>query len=208
MSCTVEPTSFDKTLADYDQLFSDKMVLLIIYLVIAVIFILGIFYIISHLISVVKDYYKERGYNDVGKANKNSKVDPNRDSENPRDKEADNEFYPVDDESAPPTTFTISARTKPSDHKDPNERRFYDQLETKYSDYNTQKTKYIQQHYDGKDNDDIVNENIAYAKYDDYKYTKVEKNQEKEPTAPAAAAPSNCRNVVLTENSVLAEDSL
>jgi hypothetical protein len=170
--CPVEPPSYEKTLALYDRLFSDKMTLLLIYFVIAAIFGFGLYYIIKHLVSVIQDYYKQRGNLEPSKLDKNSKVDPNRDSENPRDKEADNEFYPVDAESTPPTTFTTTAPIKPTDRKDPNEKRFYENVEKKYSDYNTQKTKYIQQYYNGTDNDDIINEKIAFAKYDDYKYSK------------------------------------
>jgi hypothetical protein len=173
MSCQ-ETNSLEAILIKYDKLFYDKLTLVCVYIVILIVFLLMLYYFIKHFINILREYYREKAYNDVGKLNTNSKVDPNRDSENTRDKEADNEFYPVDAESTPPGNFTMKMPTKPSDHKDANEKRFIEDLNTKYADYNAQKTKYIQQKYN-EDNDDKIDEQILYSKYDDYKYKKESK---------------------------------
>jgi hypothetical protein len=176
MSCTDGgTTSLDSTLARFDKLFYDKFTLLCIYIVILFVFIFMLYYFIKDLIKIISEHYREKAYSDPEKPNKNGKVDPNRDSDNPKDKDADDEIYLVDGESIPNKAFTAKAPVIPTDHKDPNEKRFINNLNTKYSEYNAQKTKYIEKNFNNKENDDIINEKILYSKYDDYEYQKESK---------------------------------
>jgi predicted PurR-regulated permease PerM len=56
----------------------------------------------------------------------------------------------------------------PNTYQDPNKQQFYKNVDTVYKEYNKEKTNYIKSTYN-KENDDSIDRNIVYSKYDDYK---------------------------------------
>lgn len=58
----------------------------------------------------------------------------------------------------------------PAVHEEPGKQQFYKGVNDAFKEYNVEKTKYIASTY-GRDNDDTVDNRIAYKKHDDYKYS-------------------------------------
>ena len=76
----------------------------------------------------------------------------------------DNEVYPLD--ASDPLDSLVT--TDPNKYRDPEEQKFYKDVDTIYKDYNKEKTNYIKSTYN-RDNDDEINEKMIYSKYDSYK---------------------------------------
>jgi hypothetical protein len=167
--CKVE-TSLDKFLSRYNRLISDKFVLFCLYLFILSIFLGGIYYVVKDLYKIITTYYAQKSNVSPSKPKNKQDVDPTNSGANPSDPSADNEFYATDDESIPKQQFGIAGPFVAKDSRDPGEKKFYDMVDTKYNEYNTKKTQYIAQIYQGQSNDDIIDDNIVYSKYDDYSY--------------------------------------
>ena len=58
----------------------------------------------------------------------------------------------------------------PLTHQEPGKQQFYKKVDDVFKEYNIEKTQYIATTY-GHENDDKVDNRIAYKKYDDYKYS-------------------------------------
>lgn len=164
--------SADEFISRYDRIISDKLSILFLYgFVIIALFATIFIYISKDLYNTIKQYYENRSYLEES----NKATDPNSSSENSKDKQADDIYYPVytDGETIQTSTqYSLTGPVNPNSYKDKGELKFYDNLDTTYSNYNKQKTDYIARIYSGRDNDDIINDKIQYSKYDDYEYPK------------------------------------
>ena len=164
-----DPIPPSSIIDEISRMKNDNYVLLIVYLFLMGLFLYSLYYIVSDAIKIVADYVKMSKLQINATKGAKSSVDPNKDSGNQRDKTADNEFYPdVTDESTPQTAGFD--QRKPRDYRPSGEKKFFQNVDTTYSEYNTQKTSYIAQVYQGRKNDDVINNNIEYSKYDDYEY--------------------------------------
>lgn len=167
--CKIE-TSLEKFLSRYNRLITDKFVLFCLYIFILSIFLGGLYYVGKDLYKIITTYYKQSFSVTPSKPKDKTDVDPTNSGTNPFDPTADNEFYPIDDESVPKQQFGIAGPFVAKDSRNPNEKKFYDMVDTKYKDYNNQKTQYITKTYQEEENDDIIDDKIVYSKYDDYSY--------------------------------------
>jgi hypothetical protein len=164
--------SADEFISRYDRIISDKMSILFLYGFLMIsLFATVFFYISKDLYNTIKRYYDNRSYlEDSNKVN-----DPNNSSENSKDKQADNIYYPdyTDGETIQKVTqYSLTGPVNPNSYKDKGEIKFYKDIDDTYYNYNQQKTNYISRIYSGRDNDDIINDKIQYSKYDDYEYPK------------------------------------
>lgn len=57
----------------------------------------------------------------------------------------------------------------PAKFQEPSKLKFIKSIDAAYKEYNMEKTNYIKTTY-GKENDDYIDKNIVYSKYDDYSY--------------------------------------
>lgn len=85
------------------------------------------------------------------------------DPTNPSD---DNEVYGGVDVNA------SGPMVDPNDFMEPGKKTFVTDIKTTYNEYNTLKTQYIQNNYNGRENDDIVTDNVLYSDHDTYEYSK------------------------------------
>ena len=162
--------SMSNNMERINRLRTDSYVVLIIFVVLTVLIILGLVYLIKHMLKVVGDYNKNRAMKqDVSNsaAQGSSSLDPNIDTQNPRDKTADDEVY---DESSPNKKMSSIATKQPYEYMDESKLTFYKKMEDLYGDYNLQKTQYIANTYDGRKNDDNVDKSVLYPDYDNYDY--------------------------------------
>lgn len=153
-----------------NRLRSDCYIVIIIFVVLTGLIILGLVYLIKHMLKVVKDYNKNKGIRygvSDSAAQGSSSLDPNPDTQNPRDKTADDEVY---DESTTNTKMSSIATKQPYEYMDESKLKFYKNMENTYGGYNLQKTQYISNTYDGRENDDIIDKKVLYPDYDDYTY--------------------------------------
>lgn len=114
-----------------------------------------VFVLVSAMIIFVLNYFFKQAratYNDYKKNKAQS-------ASNPDDPQADNEIEP-DENDEPVDT---------KKYQDAGKQQFYKNIDTAYKEYNTEKSKYIEVNY-GKENDDYVDQKVAYREYDDYNY--------------------------------------
>lgn len=119
-----------------------------------------VFVIVSFLILFVLNYFFKQAratYNDYKKNKAQSE-------QNSTDVNADNEIEP-DENDEPVDT---------NKYQDPNRRQFYKGIDDIYKEYNVEKSKYIEVNY-GKENDDYVDQKVAYKEYDNYNYKDTDK---------------------------------
>ena len=169
MTCNLEDPPLPGTLIDeLKRLINDNYTLIVIYIILLSLFLYALYYVGSDLSGIVKDYLKMSKM----EVEPVKKSDPSvKNSGNQKDTSADNDYYPdVNDESAPQNPGTVDTK-KPKDYRTKEELSFFNKLNITYNEYNSQKSQYISQVYQGRNNDDIVDDNIEYSKYDDYDYT-------------------------------------
>lgn len=160
--------SADDFIFRYDRIIADKLSILFLYgFVIVALFATIFIYISKDLYNTIKQYYNNRSYLEES----NTTNDPNNSSENSKDKEADNIYYP-DGENSEQTKYSLTGPMNANSYREKDELKFYNNVDTVYSNYNKQKTDYIAKIYSGRDNDDIIDDKIQYSKYDDYEYPK------------------------------------
>lgn len=164
--------SIDMNIERLNRLRSDCYVIAFIWLVLTGLFILGIVYLSKHVAKIIADYKKNRGMRE-DKTGTPSTVDPNPDSQNPRDKTADDEVY---DESATTNKLSSIAPKQPYEYMAKPQLDFYKVMDEQYKEYNTLKTQYIANTYSGRENDDFIDRKVTYPDYDNYTYEK-EKNE-------------------------------
>jgi hypothetical protein len=153
------------------RLRNDCYVVIVIFVVLTALIVIAIVYLIKHLMAVVKNYEKNKGLREnVGDsaATGQSSIDPNIDTQNPRDASADDEVY---DENADNTKMSSIPQLQPDEYMEQSKQNFYKDMDKIYNDYNLQKSTYIANTYDGRENDDIVDKKVLYPDYDDYDYT-------------------------------------
>lgn len=151
------------------NLIKDNYTILIIFIALSVLLGLVAYYFVDHMRGVIRDY---RLYN------KKIELAP-LPTNNQYDIEADNERYDKDDakERGDVGLYNIQFRDEPMDYLDKGKKDFLEDVKNQYSNYNILKSQYIKNTY-RKSNDDIINEDIMFSKYDDYKYTKKPENDD------------------------------
>lgn len=162
--------SISNNMERLNRLRNDCYVVIIIFIVLTALIVLGLVYLIKHLLKVVNNYEKNKGLREDtsnSAATGTSSIDPNIDAQNPRDKTADDEVY---DESAVDTKTSSVPVKQPYEYMETSKLDFYKTMENAYTDYNLQKSKYIANTYDGRENDDVVDKKVLYPDYDDYDY--------------------------------------
>lgn len=170
--------SYEKQMAgtlvdEIKRLISDNYTLLVIYGVLMALFAYGLYFIVKDTLRIITDYIKYSKMEVKTPSGGSSSSDPTKDSENQLDVAADTEFYPSQYDEEAPKTKGFDTR-KPKDYRDQKEKDFYKKVDTKYSNYNEEKSKYIAQVYQGQKNDDVINDTMAYPEYDNYDYKKVD----------------------------------
>lgn len=114
-----------------------------------------VFVLVSAMILFVLNYFFKQArltYNDYKKNKAQSEA-------NATDPNADNEIEP--DENDEPVDTTK--------YQDANKRQFYKGIDNVYKEYNAEKSKYIEVNH-GKENDDYVDQRVAYKAHDNYNY--------------------------------------
>lgn len=134
-----------------DSMISDNYTLLFVLVVVLVIVGLALSYFVNSLKNTITTYLKNRP----------PKEESNGD--NPRVKDDDdNQYYdnPNDDpQYIDPNEFL------------PKEQRDYiKDVDTTFKEFNKLKTEYIKNTYEGRDNDDYIDQTILYDKHDNYTY--------------------------------------
>lgn len=131
------------------KMLSDNYTLLIVFAILFLILLFVLLYFGKQCYNAYKMYKKSNG--DAPPVN------------------VDNEIYPLDVEDPADPLDNLNI-TDPNEYRDPEEKKFYKDVDTIYKDYNTEKTNYIKSTYN-RDNDDEINEKIIYSKYDSYQKT-------------------------------------
>jgi hypothetical protein len=123
---------------------------------------MGIIYIGKNLYKTIRNYIK---YRDLYAP----KSDPamGQSTSNPKDKTADDEYYPTDPEEV---YSSYIPQEKNPGYPTHTAKKFYEDVDRKYGEYNAKKSSYIADVYDGRQNDDVVDKRVIYSKYDDYDY--------------------------------------
>lgn len=139
------------------NMLSDNYTMLVIMVVLIGILGLVLFYFGNSLSKTLTNYYKNKKVaNDASTAT--AAV-----SDNQRDEKADNEIYYEDVKDDP-------NKKDPALYFDKTKRDFIEDLDSQYKDINTLKSQYISSTYNGKQNDDIIDQKVLYKDYDNYKY--------------------------------------
>lgn len=151
-SCAV-PNSIDMdeviTKGYITKMLSDNYTLLIVFVILFLILLFVLLYFIRQCYNAYKMY------------NQNTLDAP--------PVNVDSEIYPLDAEDPADPLDNLNI-TDPNEYRDPEEKKFYKDVDTIYKDYNTEKTNYIKSTYN-RDNDDEINEKMIYSKYDSYQKT-------------------------------------
>ena len=153
-SCAV-PNSIDMdeviTKGYITKMLSDNYTLLIVFAILFLILVFILLYFIKQCFNAYKMYKQ----NTLGGSSPPVNID--------------DEIYPMDPldnlESSDPLDNLVT--TDPNNYRDPEEQKFYKDVDTIYKDYNKEKTNYIKSTYN-RDNDDEINEKMIYSKYDSY----------------------------------------
>ena len=162
----IEGVMSNSIIDDLKKMINDNYMLFGLYFILMGVFGYALYYVTKDAIKVVMDYRKNSKISDTS-SQKNSPLQ--KSSDNQLDPTADNEYYPTDAEA--PRTMNFDNR-KPKDYRVQNTKDFYNKLDKQYDDYNTQKSTYIKQVYQGRKIDDIIDDKVEYPQYDDYAYTK------------------------------------
>lgn len=133
----------------------DNYTLIAISLTITIILLISLIYFINSLIKTIKNYRKTKI--DFSKAEssslKNNPFDPNNDDEKYYSTSKDSPNY-ID-----PTEFL-----------DKDKKEFISKIDNVFKEYNTEKNKYISNNFEGRDNDDIIDQRVLYDDHDNYSY--------------------------------------
>lgn len=128
-----------------NRMISDNYSLIFLFIFLSIIIALIFVYFAKELKNILKIYYDAQG----GK-------------KEAKEKPVDDELY--DDED--PDPYIINQ------HMDIATDGFFKNVETKYTDYNTEKTNYIINNYKKETSDDVIDRNMLFSKNDDYTYDK------------------------------------
>jgi len=138
-----------------NSMISDNYVLLFVYFLVIALCTLALTYFIMSLKNTINSYMKAKATEVKITNNQKSGTD-------------DNYTYPEEgevliDEDADKPLMIRDAMEKPT--KD-----FITNLDTAYKEYNTLKSEYIKNTYEGRENDDVVDERVRFAEHDSYTY--------------------------------------
>ena len=127
------------------RMLSDNYTLLIVFLVVTILLGVVLIYFVKQFRSTYTDYKKHLERSD-------------------QQQETDNEVELTDEERK---------LVDPVKYQAPEKTKFYDTVGDVYKEYNTEKTNYIKSLY-GTENDDYIDEKMAYKSHDNYDYKKKE----------------------------------
>ena len=125
------------------RMLSDNYTLLIVFVLVSAMIIFVLNYFFKQARATYNDYKKNKAQSEA------NSTDPN----------ADNEVEPDENEEPVDT----------NKFQDVNKQKFFKGIDDVYREYNTEKSKYIEVNY-GKENDDYVDQKVAYKDYDNYNY--------------------------------------
>lgn len=159
------PVSGELLLKKINMMLSDNYTLLFALLLIFIVLGLSMSYFVNSLRATLKAYYDGKRDADEAAAGgkKGKKSGGDGDPRNPAD---DSEVYYNDPQKDDPVY------TDPAKYMERNKRVFLENVATAYKQYNQEKSKYIAGTYAGRDNDDIIDDDVLYSAYDKYTYPK------------------------------------
>lgn len=155
--CDDSPSIPNGITTDLARMISDNYMVMFIYFLIVGILLFFLFWILKDGFSIVFNYIKYRNVR-----NHSDVEDLSLDGNNTKDKKQDNEYYPIEEEQ-----YLIK---NPNTYRDKGYQDFIKNVQTAYKTYNTEKNKYISDTYNGRKNDDTIDDKIEYSKYDNYQY--------------------------------------
>jgi hypothetical protein len=141
------------------NMITSNIVILVILLVVLGVLAFGLYYFMSSLINTLSTYTT---------AIKNSASTVN--SNSLHDREADNELYPEPKDPNNPEEDDTSIKVDPTKFMAKSKRDFLKKLEVENKEYNKEKTDLMVRRMRYPENDDMVDSQILYKDYDDYKY--------------------------------------
>lgn len=125
------------------RLLSDNWTLLIVFLIVIGLLVLVLSYFVKQTFKTVRDY----------KSNEKAQEAP---------KNADEESYDESDDNE-------NAIIDPVSYQEGKKLKFMKNVEDAYKTYNAEKTSYVQSSF-SRTNDDVIDQRMAYKKYDRYEY--------------------------------------
>lgn len=151
------------------SLITDNYTILIVFIALAIFIVAIAFYFINHMRTVLKDYNKYNRKLELAPPPTNNQYDVG----------ADDERYEKEDakEKGDIGLYKMQFKDEPMDYVPKGKKDFLEDVKTKYDDYNVLKSQYIKTTYK-KNNDDVIDNNILFSKYDDYEYTKKPENDD------------------------------
>lgn len=143
---------------------SDNYTLLFVLLLIFLVLGVSLHYFVGSLRKTLTHYIE--GKKDMSKLGQPNTKKPsvllgNGDPRNPME---DQEVYFPDPKKEDPTYVD------PVDFMEKDKKNFLKKVDTAYKEYNESKSRYISSTYNGRENDDMVNQQMMYPEYDDYNY--------------------------------------
>lgn len=141
------------------KLVNDNYTILIVFVVLSVFLLLIFLYFFKNVMNTIKLYNKHAKRLELAPAP----------TDNQYDKDADNEKYKSKDIDPDVDAFNLRAIEDPADYMPRTKKEFIKEMDTKYQEYNTLKSDYIITNHK-KTSDDVVDSQVLFKKYDDYKY--------------------------------------
>lgn len=164
--CSGIPNS-EVLLKKINIMITDNYTLLFVLVIILGVLGVSLWYFISSFKKTIKNYLDgKREVLEAGKAAppKDKKQTASMVGGDPKNPQEDNEIYYMDPKTDNPTLVD------PNEFLPKEKKAFLSSVDTAYEDYNLHKTRYITSTYNGRDNDDIINDQVMYSDYDDYDY--------------------------------------
>jgi membrane protein insertase Oxa1/YidC/SpoIIIJ len=151
-----------KILEKINNMISSNMLILGVFFLLLVALCLALYYFVSSLMFTISNH-------NISKVTLKSQLTSK--GESVKDTTADNETYPepVNPNDAE-AEFDLTPQVDPKKFMPRGKREFISLLTAENEDYNKKKTEILVNEFNYAENDDIVDEKVLYADYDDYKY--------------------------------------
>lgn len=148
-----------RVLQALNTMINNNIVICFILSIIVTVLLFGLYYFTTSLIKTLNNYYSHRT------------VVSNSNSDNVKDKSADNEIYPETiDPNSPDDDVDLSSAIDPRTYMPKTKREFLTKLKSENMEYNQDKTEFMTRRLNYDVNDDIVDDNILYKEHDNYTY--------------------------------------
>ena len=150
-----------KTLNMINNMIYNNWLIIGVFLLLLVALALSLYYFATSLISTISTY----------NTNRVTLKQFSKGGDSIKDTSADNELYPepIDPDDVEPD-FNVTPQIDPKKFMPRPKREFISELELQNVDYNKKKSDFLINELNYVENDDVVDDKVLYADYDDYKY--------------------------------------